>query len=88
MSMKTITLVAVSDTARQRQAPIVTLLERARFAVREAFRRGLERARERRQARLTASALEHLGPRELRDIGLVRRHDIHPTRYLRTYDLW
>lgn len=85
MSIKTITLVPVAGTAPQQRAR-ASRLERLQARFRAAYRAGRERARERRQARLTAEALQHLGPRELRDIGLVRLTDVHPTRYLRIHD--
>ena len=86
MSMKTITLVGVSGTETEHATPIA-LLHRVRAGAREICRAALELARERRRARINATALERLGPRELRDVGLVRLHDVYPARYMRIRDL-
>ena len=86
MSMKTLALVMVPDTA-PRHTSRISFFSLVRTRVRDALRAHLERARERRQARRTATALEHLGPRELRDIGLVRLSDVYQTRYCRIHDL-
>ncbi len=67
---------------RRETRPLSGILGSLRILVRAR----LERARERRRERLTAAALERLGARELRDIGLVRLEDANPPRYLRVYD--
>ena len=85
MNLYSVTLVAVSNPAPQHTSRF-RLARRFQAKVREVCRGHFERARERRQARVTAAALEHLGPRELRDIGLVRLNVVHPTRYFRLYD--
>lgn len=85
MNVKTLTLVAVS--APVRQAPShTTALSRVRARLRDLWRTRLERARQRRQARQTAAALEDLSPRELCDIGLVRLSDARRSRYVRYHD--
>lgn len=86
MSTNIITLAAVSDPEPRSAAP-TTFAQRLRAKVRFALYAWRERARRRRQARLTEMALAHLGPRELRDIGLVRLSDVHPIRYQRMNDL-
>lgn len=85
MRMKTIALVAVSNPA-PRHAVRQSRLERLQARVRDVCRACLDRARARRQARRTALALANLGPRELRDIGLVRLVDADPVRYGRITD--
>lgn len=85
MSMKTVTFLPLSGTVPQ-DGSRTPLFERVRTRVRDMCLAQVERARERRLARKTAATLEHLGPHELRDIGLVRLSGVHPTRYLRIYD--
>ena len=80
--MKTATLGVVPDSGTR----LTSRISLVWTGVREAMQAYLKRARERRQARRTAAALEHLGPRELRDIGLVRFSDINATRYCRIHD--
>ncbi|ORE96807.1 hypothetical protein ATO13_08075 [Stappia sp. 22II-S9-Z10] len=81
MNVKTLTLVAMSAPVRQTPSH-TTALSRVRARLRDFWRASRERARQRRQARRTAAALEHLSPRELRDIGLVRLSDARRTRYV------
>lgn len=86
MSMKTFTLVGVSG-ARKEHATPNALVARVGAGAREICRAALELARERRRARINATALERLGARELRDVGLVRLHGVYPARYMRIHNL-
>ncbi|MCF3934121.1 DUF1127 domain-containing protein [Acuticoccus sp. M5D2P5] len=85
MNVKTLTLVAVPAPVPQHPSH-TNALGRIRARLSDLWRAGLERARRRRQARRTAAALEHLSPRELRDIGLVRLSDASRTRYVSHHD--
>ncbi len=89
MNTNTVALFPTSATtanAAPRRLPRPTLLQRIHARFWDGFSGWRERARARRMDRLTAAALAHLGPHELRDIGLVRLNDITPARYLRIYD--
>ena len=81
MNVKTLTLVAVPAPV-----PDTTPLGRVRARLRDLWRARRERVRQRRQARQTADALEHLSPRDLADIGLVRLSDARRARYVRHHD--
>ena len=85
MHVKTLTLVPVPASVPQHSSH-TTALGRIRARLSDLWRAGSERARQRRQARQTAAALEHLSPRELRDIGLVRLSDARRTRYVSYHD--
>lgn len=86
MSITFLSLASRPGVAGPHRAPPVTQLARIHAKVRDASRAWRERARERREARLAAEALAHLGPRELRDIGLVRLGGVTSARYLRIHD--